>query len=75
LREITTLRFPKKFVMLTFDYYSGTFDLLHLRQYQSKMAVYAHNDLLCRAFLSSLKGSPITGFIHSQGIHFGTSMK
>jgi len=55
--EITTLRFPKKFVMLTFDHYSGTFDpLLHLLQYQDKMAVYAHDDLLlCRAFPSSLK--------------------
>jgi len=57
LKEIITLRFPKKFVMPTFDYYSGTFDLfLHLRQYQDKMAVYAHDDLLCWAFPSSLKG-------------------
>ena len=52
------LHFPKKFVMPTFDDYSGTSDpLLHLRQYQDKMAVYAHDDLLlCRAFSSSLKG-------------------
>jgi len=57
-RKIMTIRFPKKFVMLSFDHYSGTSDpLLHLRQYQDKMAVYAHNNLLlCRAFPSSLKG-------------------
>ena len=57
-REITTLCFLKKFVMSSFDHYSGTSDpLLHLRQYQDKMAVYAHDDLLlCRAFPSSLKG-------------------
>ena len=57
-KEIIALRFPKKFVMPTFDHYSGTSDpLLHLRQYQDKMAVYSHDDiLLCRAFPSSLKG-------------------
>jgi len=34
LGEITTLHFPKKFVMPTFDHYSGTsYPLLHLRQY------------------------------------------
>ena len=57
-REIITLCFPKKFVMPTFDHYSGTSDpLLHLCQYQDKMAVYAHDDLfLCWAFPSSLKG-------------------
>ena len=43
--------------MLTFDHYSGTSDvLLHLRQFQDKMTVYAHNDLLLyRAFPSRLK--------------------
>ena len=58
-RKITTLRFTQKFVMLTFDHYSGTFDpLLHLCQFQDKMAVYAHDELLlCQAFLSSLKGA------------------
>ena len=57
-REITTLRFLKKFVILSFDHYSGTSDpLLHLRQYLDKMAIYAHNDLLLyRAFPASLKG-------------------
>ena len=45
--EITTLYFLKKFVMLTFDHYSKTSNpLLHLRQYQDKMAVYAYDDLL-----------------------------
>jgi len=44
--------------MPTFDNYLGTSDpLLHLCQYQDKMAVYTHDDLLlCRAFPSSLKG-------------------
>jgi len=57
-KEITTLRFPKKFMMPSFDHYSGTSDpLLHLRQYQDKMAIHAHNELLLyRAFPSSLKG-------------------
>ena len=57
-RDITTLRFPKKFVMSSFDHNLGTSDpLIHLRQYQDKMALYAHNDLLFyRAFPSSLKG-------------------
>jgi len=46
-RKITMLRFPKKFVMPTFDDYSRTSDpLLHLRQYQDKMAVYTYDDLL-----------------------------
>ena len=56
--EITMLRFLRKFVMPTFNHYSGTFDpLLHLCQFQNKMAVYAHDDLLLsRAFLFSLKG-------------------
>ena len=31
-REITSLRFPKKFIMPSFDHYSGTSDLLHLHQ-------------------------------------------
>ena len=57
-RKIMTICFPKKFVMLSFDHYSGTSDpLLYLRQYQDKVVVYAHNDLLLyRAFPSSLKG-------------------
>jgi len=43
-REITTLYFPKKFVMLTSNHYSGISDpLLHLRQYQDKMAVPPSN--------------------------------
>jgi len=43
--------------MPTFDHYSRTSDPLHhLRQYQDKIAVYAHDDLLLfRAFSSSLK--------------------
>ena len=42
--------------MPTFDHYSGTTDSLsHLRQFQDKITVYAHDDLLCRAFPSSLK--------------------
>ena len=59
-REITTLCFPKKFVILSFDHYLGTFDpLLHLCQYRDKMAVYADDDLLLyQAFPSSLKAVP-----------------
>ena len=57
--EITIFCFSRNFVMPTFDHYSGTFDpLLHLRQFQNKMAVYTNDDLLlCRAFPSSLKGA------------------
>jgi len=56
--EITTLRFSK-FLMPIFDHYSRTsYPLLHLRQYQDKMMVCAHDNLLlCRAFPSSLKGA------------------
>ena len=56
--EITILRFSKKFVMSTFNHYSRTsYPLLHLRQYQDKMAVYTHDNLfLYRAFPFSLKG-------------------
>jgi len=71
-REITTLRFLKKIIMPSFNDYSRTPDLLlHLRQYQNKMVVYAHDDLLlCRAFPFSLKRLPNTGFIRSQGVRF-----
>ena len=57
--EITTLCFPKKFVMLTFDHYLGTSDpLLHLCLYHDKMVVYAHDNLLlCRVFSFSLMGA------------------
>jgi len=42
--------------MPTFDRYSGTFDPLHLCQFQDKIAVYARDDLLfCRSLPSSLK--------------------
>ena len=56
--EITSLYFPRKFVMLTFDHYSGTSNpLLHLYQFQDKIAVYAHDDiLLFRSFSFNLKG-------------------
>ena len=57
-RKITMLCFPKKFGMTSFDHYSGTSDpLIHLHQYEDKMSVYAHDDLLlCQAFSSRLKG-------------------
>ena len=45
-REITTLHFLRKFMMPNFNHYVGTSDPLHLLQYQDKMAVYPHEDLL-----------------------------
>ena len=55
---ITSRRFPKKFVMPSFEYNSRATDLIqHLRQYQDKMVVLSHDDaLLSRVFPSSLKG-------------------
>ena len=62
--EITKLNFQEKFVLPTFDHYSGTSDtLLHLRQYHDKMEIYAHDDLhLYWAFPSSLKGAGYNWF-------------
>jgi len=38
-REITSQRFPKKLVMLSFEYYSRATDpIKHLQLYQDKMA-------------------------------------
>ena len=56
--KITSHRFPKKFIMPNFKCYSGVTDpIQHLRQYQDKMAVYSHDDLLLsRVFSSILKG-------------------
>ena len=58
--------------MPTFDHYSGTSDpLLHLRQFQDKMAVYAHYDLLLfGCSLPALREPLIIDFTHSQRTPF-----
>ena len=55
--QITTHRFLRKFVMSSFDLYSGAIDpIQHLQHYQDKMVVYSHDELLMsRVFPSSLK--------------------
>ena len=57
--EITTYRFSKKFAMSSFECYSKAIDPnQYLRQYQDKIVVHSHDDLLMsRVFLSSLKGA------------------
>jgi len=57
--DITSHRFPKKFIMPSFEcYYMATDPIQHLRQYQDKMAVHSHDNLLLsRVFPSSLKGA------------------
>ena len=71
LRDITTdafnslfsegileCEFFKKFMILTFECYSGQSDpIWHLRQYQDKTVIYTWSDpILCRIFPSSVKG-------------------
>ena len=47
-------RFPRKFVMLNFKCYSRATDPIHhLRQYQDKMAVHSHDNLLLSPVFSS----------------------
>ena len=57
-------RFPKNFIMLSFDCYSGTIDpIQHLRQYQDKTPGHFHGDfLLNRVFPSNLKGTAYDWF-------------
>ena len=62
-KEITALRFSKKFVMPSFDYYSGTSDPLHLRQYQNKMAISPTTTSF--SIEHSHPALPTTCFIHS----------
>ena len=47
------------FIMPSFERYSGATDpIQHLQQYQEKIEVYSHDDLLLsRVFSSSLKGT------------------
>ena len=56
--EIISRCFPKKFVIPSFEHYLGATNLIyHLRQYQDKMVVHFHDDVLMgRVFPSSLKG-------------------
>ena len=51
-------KFPKKFVILNFEYYTGVTDhAQHLRAYQVNIAVHSNDDhLMCKVFSSSLKG-------------------
>ena len=57
--EISSHHFRKKFMMPSFEHYSGaTNPIQHLRQYQDKMVVHSHEDaFLSRVFPSSLKGT------------------
>ena len=56
--EITSHRLLKKFAMPGFECYSEATDhIQHLRQYQDKIVVHSHDDLLLtRVFPSNLKG-------------------
>ena len=51
-------------MMPSFECYSGATDpIQHLHQYQDKMAVHSHDDLLLsRVFPSSLKGAAYDWF-------------
>jgi len=62
--EITSHRLLKKFAMPGFECYSEATDpIQHLRQYQDKIVVHSHDDLLLsRAFQSSLKGAAYNWF-------------
>ena len=65
--DVTSHHLLKKFVMSSFECYSGATDpIQHLCQYQDKIAIHSHDDLLLsRVFPSSLKALPMTGCIHS----------
>ena len=60
-KKITSHRSLKKFVIPSFDCYTGVTDpFKHLRAYQVKMVVHSHdNRLMCRVFPSSLKGTAL----------------
>ena len=57
-RDILEYEFSKKFMILTFNFYSSQSDSVqHLRQYQDKMVIHFRNNfILCWIFPSSLKG-------------------
>jgi len=61
-------RFPKKFVVPSFDCYTRETDpVQHLRAYQVRMAVHSYDDhLLCRVFSSSLRGVVLDWFYSLQ---------
>ena len=54
---ILEYKLPKKFVISTFDWYSGQSDPLHYLLSTGKMVIYSRShSILCRIFLSNLKG-------------------
>ena len=63
LEEIISHCFLKKFVISSFDCYTGVTDLVqHLRAYQVKMVIHSNDDLfMCQVFPSSLKGVALDG--------------
>jgi len=56
-KDILEYKFPKKFIILTFGFYSSQRDSVqHLRQYQDKMVIHSRNDsILCRIFPFGLR--------------------
>jgi len=57
LKQIMAHRFPRKFVMSSFNLYSGAPNpIQHLWHHQDKLAIYSHDDLMSRVFPSCLKG-------------------
>jgi len=68
--EITSHHFPKTFIILNFECYSGATDpIQYLWQYEDNMTVHSHDDLLLGCvFPSSLKGAAYDWF-HSLSRH------
>ena len=58
LEQIMAHRFPRKFVLSSFNLYSRAPNpIQHLWHHQDKLAIYSHDDLLMsRVFPYSLKG-------------------
>ena len=58
--DLLEYEFPKKFMILAFNCYSGQSDpVQHLHQYQDKLLNHSRNNfILCRVFPSRLKGVP-----------------
>ena len=56
-KDILEYEIPKKFMIPTFNCYSGQSDSVQiLHQYQDKMVIHSRNDfILCQIFSSSLK--------------------
>jgi len=55
-KEIKGHEFLKKFSTLTFDYYFGVSDPIHVRHFRDKV-IYSRNDpVMCLTFPPSLKG-------------------